>query len=93
MTLRRQPQRPRRPGIGGGSSTFPIVIFVRRALPWYLLVGVAFHVIVSISFGLHSFYAFALCYVVFLDWPRAIAWTSRTIDSALSAPTRASHSR
>ena len=73
--------------------TFPIVIFVRRALPWYLLIGVAFHVIVSISFGLHSFYAFALCYVVFLDWPRAIAWTSRTIHSALSAPTRASHSR
>jgi len=72
--------------------TFPIVVFVRRALPWYLLVGLAFHVIVSISFGLHSFYAFALCYVVFLDWPRTVEWTTRTIGAVHPAPTRPSPS-
>ena len=73
--------------------TFPIVIVVRRLLPWYLLVGLAFHVIVSISFGLHSFYAFALCYVVFLDWPRTIEWTRHALGSVHPAPTRASPSR
>jgi hypothetical protein len=73
--------------------TFPIVLVVRRALPWYLLVGLAFHLIVSISFGLHSFYAYALCYVVFIDWPRTIDWVRRTVGSVLSAPTRASPSR
>ena len=57
--------------------TFPVVLVVRRALLWYLLLGLAFHAVVSISFGLHSFYAYTLCYLVFVDWPSVADWCRR----------------
>jgi hypothetical protein len=57
--------------------TFPVVLFVRCLLPWYLFVGVAFHVIVALSFGLYSFYSFPLCYLVFVDWTRVTAYARR----------------
>jgi hypothetical protein len=60
--------------------TFPVVLVFRRALLWYLLLGLVFHVMVSVSFGLHSFYAYPLCYLVFVDWPRTLAWMRRAVD-------------
>ena len=54
--------------------TFPLVIFVRRLLPWYLAVGLAFHMIVALTFKLYSFYSFPLCYLVFVDWTRVAGY-------------------
>jgi hypothetical protein len=48
--------------------TFPVVLFVRKALPWYLLGGVAFHATVWFTLGLRSFASYLLVYVVFVDW-------------------------
>ena len=62
--------------------TFPIVIFVRRLLPWYLGVGLAFHVIVALSFGLYSFYSFPLCYLVFVDWTRVDELRTELVERA-----------
>jgi hypothetical protein len=54
--------------------TFPLVIFVRRLLPWYLAVGLAFHVMVALTFKLYSFYSYPLCYLVFVDWSRLASY-------------------
>ena len=72
--------------------TFPIVIFVRRVLPWYLGVGLAFHTIVALSFGLYSFYSFPLCYLVLVDWTR-VARLARNRSSARSRVSIMSGSR
>ena len=66
--------------------TFPLPIFVRRLLPWYLGVGVAFHMIVALTFKLYSF---PLCYLVFVDWTRVVGyarswWSGRNRASAMS---------
>jgi len=69
--------------------TFPLVIFIRRLLPWYLGVGLAFHMIVALTFKLYSFYSFPLCYLVFVDWTRVVGyarswWSGRNRASAMS---------
>jgi hypothetical protein len=60
--------------------TFPLVLVWSRLLPWYLLVGVAFHGAVVLMFGLSSFYAYLLCYLLFVDWTRVIRWTLRRLS-------------
>jgi hypothetical protein len=48
--------------------TFPVVLVIHRALPWYLLGGIAFHITVWITLGLVSFVTYLFVYVVFIDW-------------------------
>jgi hypothetical protein len=54
--------------------TFPLVLFWRRLLPWYLGLGVVFHAAVTLGFGLYSFYTYPLCYLVFVDWQRVLVY-------------------
>jgi hypothetical protein len=64
--------------------TFPVVLFVRKALPWYLLGGVAFHATVWFTLGLRSFASYLLVYVVFIDWKALarLATSGRAVAAA-----------
>ncbi|MCI0353115.1 MAG: hypothetical protein L0Z53_27160, partial [Acidobacteriales bacterium] len=48
--------------------TFPIVIFVRRLLPIFLLVGIGFHLSVILTLRINGFYDYVLCYFLFVNW-------------------------
>ena len=46
----------------------PAMLFGRRLRPWFIAAGLAFH-FQTFLFMKIGFYALAVCYVVFIDWP------------------------
>jgi predicted DCC family thiol-disulfide oxidoreductase YuxK len=56
--------------------TFPIGVFLTRARPWYLLMGICFHIGTMLLLNL-MFWNMIAMYLVFVDWPRFFNWLAR----------------